>query len=394
MFASIAIGFSYFEKLVDGGDTDQVEGEVARLISMNPLLGSVGGYDYYEDWADEAIGLLRELADCVTDKRKAQSLIHERWTDIGTGSSLIYYLRLLAATYLKVNSEQYDPFVPDGQGIQSYCSQSIELPDREIEQLGIIALVNCLLIPVNFVLEIAYLDRSPGTTVNVYRFPEEANGKDITALGPIIYLLYRPDHYDVLYRREPGLPAGSDHTPVTMQINRATNVYSHAPISSTQSSLGAYSTTNFGLLASLPCAPGPAISGLSSPDSAYTSSCSTFGADKRWMPPFPGVQDEPNPAASSTTAVTIPTTRLHSAALPPSPEAAECNIRFSTMQYSYDQDKGSHPERPFNVTTTTFKNSVWNRAHFGNPEFRPEQWTPEDEVMDNRTGARRKRVSK
>lgn len=394
-----AIGFSYFEKLVEGGDTDQVEGEVARLMSMNHYLGTVGGYDYYEDWADEAIGLLRELAGCVTDAPTAHALIHERWTDVGTGSALIYYLRLLAATHLKAHPEQYDPFVPDGQGIQSYCAQSVELPDREIEQLGIIALYNCLLKPLDFVLEIAYLDRSPGAEVNTYRFPEEANGKDVAALGPMIHLLYRPDHYDILYRPHATAPGP---TPISMQVNRATHLYSHTPINSTHSNLGAYSTTDFGLLASLPSASTSSMPMLSSPGTMQGSSCSPFTPDGQWMPPLPEHDTVAQRVHGRSHLAAEPAMSPGSkpppqAALSPcTPRDSECNIRFTKMQYDYQED-GSRALLgllPFNVTTTTFKNSVWNRAHFGNPEFRPEQWRPGDESTDDRNGTRKKKGSR
>lgn len=362
---------------------------------MNPLLGSVGGYDYYEDWADEAIGLLRDLANCIGDTDTAHALIHERWTDIGTGGALIYYLRLLAATYLKANSDQYDPFVADGQGIQAYCGQSIELPDREIEQLGIIALVNCLLKPVNFVLEIAYLDRSPGTTANVYRFPDEANGKDIADLGPIIYLLYRPDHYDILYRRAASMAGADSLVSATMQINRATNVYTHTPITDTHASLRAYSTADFSLLATLPSAPAPNMSSLSSPDATHASACSPFLSDAPWASPFPASGPPstlPHHMQDATSPVDVKSPASQSQGALSSSPGSECNIRFSSVQYDYNEEDQS--QRPFNVTTNAFKNSVWNRAHFGNPEFRPEQWRPEDEHVDERTSARRKKASR
>ncbi|XWW98913.1 hypothetical protein V2A60_006917 [Cordyceps javanica] len=401
-----SIGFSYFEKLVEAGDVDQVEGEAARLMSMNHFLGTVGGYDYYEDWADEAIGLLRELAGCVTDAPKAHALIHERWSDNGTGSALIYYLRLLAATHLKANPGQYDPFVPDGQGIQSYCGQSVELPDREIEQLGIIALYNCLLKPLDFVLEIAYLDRSAGAEVNTYRFPEEAHGKDPVTLGPMIHLLYRPDHYDILYSRHTAaslvLAPGPEPGPVL--INRATNLYSHTPINSTHSNLGAYSTGDLSILASLPSATTQSMPSLSSPSvmHAPSSSCASFSPDGQWMPSLPG-HASPGVSAAALRVVqgrphAVGETVVSSPAgpnPPPVPQASdsECNIRFSKMQYNYEEDssKAVLGLLPFNVTTTTFKNSVWNRAHFGNPEFRPEQWRPGDEGADDRTGGPRKK---
>jgi ubiquitin thioesterase protein OTUB1 len=62
----------------------------------------------------------------------------------------------------------------------------------------------------------------------------------------------------------------------------------------------------------------------------------------------------------------------------------ECTIRFSPMQLEYDGGKRNYPEPAFQVTTNTFKNSVWNRAHFGNPDFHPEEWTHKDENVDGR----------
>lgn len=70
--------------------------------------------------------------------------------------------------------------------------------------------------------------------------------------------------------------------------------------------------------------------------------------------------------------------------------APECTIRFSPMQLEYDGSKNNYPEPTFQVTTNTFKNSVWNRAHFGNPDFHPEEWSPEDENIDGRLGPKRK----
>ncbi|CEJ90396.1 hypothetical protein VHEMI06184 [[Torrubiella] hemipterigena] len=192
-----AIGFSYFEKLAGLGDSTKLESEVARLTSMNTMLGSVGGYTFYEDWADEAIGMLRDLVPIIADPVAALALVEERWNDTATSSALIYYLRLLAATYLKANADVYDPFVPDGSGVQSYCANTIEPVDREIDQLGIIGLANVLVKPVDLVLEIAYLDRTPGSAPNMYRFPDDDQA---AAHHETIHLLFRPDHYDILYR--------------------------------------------------------------------------------------------------------------------------------------------------------------------------------------------------
>ncbi|KAF4956933.1 hypothetical protein FSARC_11450 [Fusarium sarcochroum] len=405
-----AIGFSYFEKLVESGDQAKIEGEVARLISMNHLLGTVGGYAYYEDWADEMLDLLREVAQNVNNPQLAHMLIQEKWNDPGVAGSIIYYLRLLAATHLKTNAATYNAFVTDGNGVPAYCSQCVEIPNREIEHLGIVALVRVLLEPVNFVLEIAYLDRSPGTQVNRYRFPDEANGQDVNNLGPIIYLLYRPDHYDILYKS------------ASMQVLRVSGFTHNTNITSDQADLGQYSTMNFDALSIIPgFGSNGAMGGLAqlAPPPPASSAQEAFSPVQQspWMPSFseslptstPHVAPpQPPPIMASPQPPTPPASISGSSAMAPSPAmvatsglgpqnslvpppmraASNYHIRFSPVQLDYEESKNSFPEPTFQVTTNTFKNSVWNRAHYNNPDFHPEEWSPDDEHTDGRVGGK------
>ena len=397
-----AIGFSYFEKLVDTGDRTQIENEANRLLGMNPMLGEVGGYDYYEDWAEEFVDFLREIANNIDNRAVAHELVHQKWNDEAATSGMIYYLRLLAATYLKANPETYDPFIADTGGVQGYCSQSIELINREIEHLGIEALVNVLLKPVNFVVEIAYLDRSPGSQVNTYRVPAEANNQDDSTLGAIIYLLYRPEHYDILYRPPPEAPS----QPVSIQVHRVSSFTDNAGISSTQNDLGSFSTVDYGTLAMIPGFGGAGMP-MSPPGGPSTSEAfqTSQQGQTPWAPQFGLAAPSPQPSTPQPPVVAAgpapnpplsphasigprqPPPMMPGAPLAPSPE---CSIRFSPMQLEYDGGKSNYLEPPFQVRTNTFKNSVWNRAHFGNPDFHPEEWCPEDESADGRMGSRRR----
>lgn len=405
-----AIGFSYFEKLIGTGDRAKVENEATRLLDMNPMLGEVGGYDYYEDWAEDFVQLLHDAANNIDNPAVAHNMLVQKWNDVTVTSGMIYYMRLLAATYLKSNAETYDPFIADSGGVKGYCSQSIEIINREIEHLGIVALVNVLLKPVNFVLEIAYLDRSPGSQVNTYRFPEEANNQDAAALGPIIYLLYRPDHYDILYRPPPNPPP----QPVSIQVHRVSSLTDNAGISSTQNDLSAFSTVDFGTLAMLPgfggsnmhipppsC--GPPMSEAShpsqEPQSPWAPSFGLTPSSSQPTPPqgpvvTPGPPPNPPLSPHANLGPSQPPRGMSAQpgmmagpSLTPSPE---CSIRFSPMQLEYDGSHGGYPEPTFQVKTNTFKNSVWNRAHFGNPDFHPEEWSPDGENVDARLGSKRR----
>ncbi|KAM5349097.1 hypothetical protein ACJ41O_008920 [Fusarium nematophilum] len=416
-----AIGFGYFEKLVESGDQAKVEGEVARLMSMSQLVSTVGGYSYYEDWLEEMLLLLRDVAQNIHNPTVAHMLIQGRWSDPNAAGGLMYYLRLLAATFLKNNAAVYTAFLTDDIDIPAYCNRAIEVVDREIEHLGIVALAEVLLKPVGFVLEIAYLDRSPGTHVNQYRFPEEANQQDISTLGPIIYLLFRPDHYDILYRSpSPQIPVPSG--PISMQVNRVSGFTHNTNITSTQTDLGQFSSVNFDALAMIPGF--NAMGGLPTlapplPPTGSAPSEPYAVQQAQWMQPFPdglpvsASQPPPSlppptimasptpptpPSMSSSSGISVPSPPMvatsglgpQTSLMPPVRTTSGYHIRFSPVQLEYEESKNNIPEPTFQVTTNTFKNSVWNRAHYGNPDFHPEEWSPVDEHTDGRVGGKRK----
>ncbi|KFA60531.1 hypothetical protein S40285_07578 [Stachybotrys chlorohalonatus IBT 40285] len=401
-----AIGFSYYEKLIEVGNQMQIEGEVARLMSLNQMLMTVGGYSYVEDWSDEATGLLRDLAANISDPSMAHIILMDRWNDESSAGHIIYYLRLLAATYLKANAETYDPFIPDALGVAAYCSQSIEPPNREIENLGIVALAEILLKPVNLVLEIAYLDRSAGSQVNCYRFPEEANGQNVGSLGPIIYLLYRPDHYDILYHAS--APSESP-----LQVHRVDG-FTHNMNIRSDSDMRAFSTVDFHAITDIPTSFAPAaLSPMAPPlvaspmEESFTNSPQTqqrsqwVGQYSETIPsttPEAAMPPHDMPMIASGTGMPMPPGAEMDSSAPmmagPGLVQGMPNsgylIRFSPVQLEYNEGKNHFPEPAFQVTTSTFKNSVYNRAHYGNPDFHPEEYNPERDSREVKMGGKKK----
>lgn len=383
-----AIGFAYFEKLIETGNPNRFTREVERLAAGNPRLGEIGGYDFYEDFAEELFETLRDVGNNVGNPAVAHALLHQKWNDPNTTGGMIYYMRLLAATFLKSESERFDPFIADSGGVHAYCNHSIEIINREIEHLGIVALASVLLVPNNFILEIAYLDRSAGSQVTTYRVPEEANNRDDASLGPFIHLLYRPDHYDILYRA----PPPPQQVPTDIQVLRVSSLSDNAGIASAPMDLNAFSTGDFDALAMIP---GFSAPGLAMPQGGCGPPVNdAFPPSQQSSPWFGLTASTPTPPQPQVVTPGPPPNPSLSPQPPPGVGAQpgmtpECTIRFSRVQLEYNEGKMGHPE-PFQVTTNTFKNSVWNRAHFGNPDFHPEEWSPEDEAIDGRLGSRRK----
>ncbi|KAF4814307.1 Ubiquitin thioesterase OTUB1 [Colletotrichum tropicale] len=398
-----AVGFSYFEHLANNGDQDQILGEIARITSLNQYLLNIGGYDrmLFEDMVDETIALLRDLANSTTNPQLAQQIVLQRFNDQDASNAIIYHLRLLASSWLKGNPDDYAPFIPGETGIAGYCAE-LERPNREIEHLGLQLLVQVLLKPVNMVLEIAYLDRSAGSQVNSYRMPSETMGQDPANLGPIIYLLYRPDHYDILYKSPPN-PA-----PLNLQVNRATSFSHRQEIMPVAPSLHTFANMDYSPLAMLPGFGGPP-SGLSSGLSSLASPTSTS--------PMPDAYDATPQSPWMTTPYSdhipqqqqpVPTSRPQPQSTPQpqqststsgkSSQPVDYQLRFShqcwhlsgssSAQPSMLPSQPSFPEPSF--TTAMFKNSHFNKAHYQNPHFHPEEWTPDDEAHERLPPAKKK----
>ncbi|KAK1724274.1 peptidase C65 Otubain-domain-containing protein [Colletotrichum acutatum] len=403
-----AIGFSYFEHLINNGDQHQILGEAARITSLNQYLLNVGGYDrmLFEDMVEETIGLLKDVAQNIANPQLAMDIMVQRFNDQGSSNAIIYHLRLLALSWLKGNVDLYEPFIPAETGIIGYCAE-IERPNREIDHLGIILLVQVLLKPINFVLEIAYLDRSPGNQVNIYRFPDEANGQDPATLGPIIYLLYRPDHYDILYKSPPN-PA-----PLTLQVHRVGSFSHSQEIASVGPPLHSYSL-DYGPLAMLPGFGGPP-SGLSSALSSLGSPTSTSPLPDAYDPspqspwlttPYSDhhiqqqqqqqQQTAPAPRPQSQT----PARPQQSTPAPTKPsQPVDYQLRFSHQCWHLNNTSSTQPsvipgqagfQEP-SFTTAMFKNSHFNKAHYNNPHFHPEEWTPDDDGHHERLPAPKKK---
>jgi ubiquitin thioesterase protein OTUB1 len=417
----LAIGFSYFEQLILSGDPEKLQLEVARMTSLNNYLSTYGGYDLelFEDMVYETINLLKDLAACVPDTNAAMTLLMQRFNDRECSNAIVYHLRLLAGSWLKGNFTQYEPFLDTGGDVATWAHLNIEVPDKEIDHLSIILLTSILLKPIGVVLEIAYLDRTPGSEVNTYRFPDETNGQDPMNLGPIIYLLFRPDHYDILYKspRESIMPTPQP-VALNLQVNRAASFSHHHQITSHPPSLHSFATLDYSPLAMLP--------GFGGPPSALTSMTTSSPASpmhnayaspaQSWMqspfsdtsmqqniPPPPPPPSQPQALAPGPTQAPSPSQpQLPVAGAPAKPnQPVDYQLRFSsqcfhlknpTADSSLLPQGGAFPEPSF--TTTMFKNSHFNKAHYNNPHFHPEEWAPEDEAHERVTSGVVKKKSK
>ncbi|KAF2966582.1 hypothetical protein GQX73_g6959 [Xylaria multiplex] len=362
-----AIAFAYFETLVQCGDIRLVQSELHRMTVLNKYIEDVGGQDpgMLELMVSDTIDLFNDIIPVMSEGNDPMPILLGKFNDTNTSQCLVYHLRLLAGARLKGHRDQYEPYLDTD--VETYLATTVMPVNREIDHICV-ALVHAILLkPVNIVLNIAYLDRSEGTEVNVHRFPEEANGQDLSTLGPVINLLYRPGHYDILYR-EAQVPIPL--TPVDLQVNTDLQVNR---VTSFVQNEGFQQNTDFntdmGVLALIP----GLHSGLATPF------CPPSTTSSPMTDPF---ASSPAPSWMSPQVVPAPSPSQPS---PPQQRATDHPVRFSKYSYNLpsfpDMVVGSSnntfSEPSF--TTNTFKNSHFNTAHYNNQNFQPEMYQPDEE---------------
>jgi len=345
----------------------------------------VGGLSpfVFQDMAEETIELFQRISRLMENRNHALAELSESFNNPDIANSILYHLRLLASSWLKGNPDAFSAFITSELGVSGYSTETIERPNIEIDHLGMMLLVDVLLKPAGFVLEVAYLDRSAGSQVNIYRFPEEASGRHTSELGPIIYLLFRPDHYDILYRTDTDQqppPPPPPSAPVDLQVHRVG--FSQAyEITSTPTTLHSYAAADLHTnpLALIPGGfdPLPTTLATGSPISPYAPSPASPWMSTPFVDTIQQEQQAPIPLPIRT----------------PAPPQQTHPLRFSEYcQLPEYVDNGTWKEPTFQ--TSTFKNSHFNVAHYNNPNFQPEEYRPEADDYDTPPrGSGRKRGS-
>lgn len=368
--------------MVRCGDINQAQGELARLTSLNNFIENVGGHDawLFEDMVAETFDLFNSIIAAMSSGQDGMPFVMEKFNNIESSQSIVYHQRLLASSWLKGNFAQYEPWITSS--VDHYISDTIMPIDREIDHIGVSLLHDVLLKPANIVLEIAYLDRSEGVEVNVHRMPDETIGQDPAVLGPMIYLLYRPGHYDILYRDSIIQPPPLPPTPTTLSINRATSFTHHHEIETSIPQQLQDFSVDMSALALIPGFAAPEMSPLASPPAAPSPMSDPYSPS----PPSPWI-----PQPFSDGLATAPPQQQ------PSPQQQQPTtpmtvhpLRFSKYNFPDLVETSTFHEPAF--TTNTFKNSHFNVAHYNNMNFQPEMYRPEaeEEIPHGRSGGRKR----
>ncbi|EDV23649.1 uncharacterized protein TRIADDRAFT_27059 [Trichoplax adhaerens] len=177
-----AFGISLMEMLKQNPDEYHrvykvIEESKDRLIEL--------GYQAFiiEDFHQTVLTLLKNVRkdDCTNDE------LVEWFNDRDLSNYFVVYFRLLTSAHLKTNAEFFENFIDGYQSVKDFCSYEVEPIGKESDHIHAIALTGFL----NTAIEIVYLNHTDDD-LSKHRFPEHS--------APQFTLLYRPGHYDVLYK--------------------------------------------------------------------------------------------------------------------------------------------------------------------------------------------------
>nr|KAF6466076.1 hypothetical protein HJG63_011387 [Rousettus aegyptiacus] len=177
-----AFGFSHLEALLD--DSKELQRFKAVSAKSKEDLVSQGFTEFtIEDFHNTFMDLIEQV-----EKQTSVADLLASFNDQSTSDYLVVYLRLLTSGYLQRESKFFEHFIEGGRTVKEFCQQEVEPMCKESDHIHIIALAQALSVSI----QVEYMDRGEGGTTNPHIFPEGSE--------PKVYLLYRPGHYDILYK--------------------------------------------------------------------------------------------------------------------------------------------------------------------------------------------------
>ena len=162
--------------------------KIKKKILDSKLIILDNGYDW--DFLKESYNAFKnEFNTCfeqaLESSKACREYIDELFKNDERFSYLNHFIHFCIAAYLKDNKILYEDFID--QDFEKYV-QKVEEVGLECTQLEILACANYF----DIGIKIEYLYP---TKIEVAKFPEDKKGDEI-----FINILFRPDHYDVLYK--------------------------------------------------------------------------------------------------------------------------------------------------------------------------------------------------
>ena len=191
-----AIMFSYFEILINltGTDPTPLKKERERIDGLTAMLHrSEYAPITWEEWVEATMDLFDAVIAAVPEG-KPIAVLEQQFNDEGIAPALVQHFRMLTSCWMNEKGDLYKEFLPEGMSVDQYRQAHIDPASAEMEEMSLKCAYDLLLDGAGIVLEISYLDRSPGDKVNVHLYEpqEKPDNPDASKSAPTMRLLYRP----------------------------------------------------------------------------------------------------------------------------------------------------------------------------------------------------------
>ncbi|KAK3828704.1 MAG: cysteine proteinase [Benniella sp.] len=184
-----ALAFAWFERVMLAKSRPELHANAILAIRESEDLLKAAKFEplAFEDFYEVTLTTLQKLVDFTPED------LLTTFQNDEVSNSIVMHFRLMASAYLKTHQEEYAPFLDYGQTMDGYCSMHVEAMGRESEEMMLIALAKVTHVSI----EVAYLSADESSEeVNFLPFLP-----DTQPYMPPLVLLYRPGHYDILYRK-------------------------------------------------------------------------------------------------------------------------------------------------------------------------------------------------
>ena len=164
-------------------------GELRTKFAKLAEMCKAGGYDSFA--IDDFHDLIQEQLIALESTPSLNTLENEVFTDPSVDGYMIAFMRCCTGAYMKMHADEFSGFMPSSfASVENFVRNEVDPMFKDCEELQIVAITKVFKVP----LSVVYLDRSPGEPA-IHSF-----GHDGSLGSSPVWMLYRPGHYDLLYR--------------------------------------------------------------------------------------------------------------------------------------------------------------------------------------------------
>ena len=167
-------------------------------------------YELLADLFDSTWELFEAVRKAMENQATGESVLMDAMNDQTKSDAIVYHFKvsqtsldrrmhphikqMMTSSHMALRPDDYEPFLE--MSLDEYRQSRIDPTNQEIDQVGLQALTTGVIAPGGIAVEVLYLDRSAGDEVTPHQFVDGAQDM------PAIRLLYRPGHYDIVYKHE------------------------------------------------------------------------------------------------------------------------------------------------------------------------------------------------